>query len=190
MNALLAEIVKVGTGVIIGAVGMYAIAISRHAIERHMVAILAGVIAIGAIDPVVRLSSVYSGHFFEFLGGVMIVSGLSIPLVREIRRRDWGAIISGDPRGIRPDYNWMMPMDDEILDIMDETDLVLTPAVIAYNTGYSREAVNRRLSTLEEHRFVVRVERGKYRLGERGQDYLHTEAIVTQDPQVPVASQN
>lgn len=72
-----------------------------------------------------------------------------------------------------PDHPaWLVPMDDAILEVLSTSALVLTPAVVAYNLDRSREAVNRRLRTLESEGFVERPERGKYRLAERGRRYL------------------
>ncbi|PSP73692.1 MarR family transcriptional regulator [Halobacteriales archaeon QS_3_64_16] len=69
----------------------------------------------------------------------------------------------------------MTALDDEILEVFRSSELVLTPAVVAYNIGYSREAVNRRLGELEEREFVERIERGRYRLTVRGEAYLRGE---------------
>jgi DNA-binding IclR family transcriptional regulator len=63
-------------------------------------------------------------------------------------------------------------MDDRVLELFHTSDLVLTPAIIAYNIDYSRGEVNRRLAELETHGFVEKVERGKYRLTEQGEQYL------------------
>ena len=60
-------------------------------------------------------------------------------------------------------------MDDEILALLDASGTVLTPALISYDLGYSRESVNRHLRDLEERDLVERVDRGKYRLSEDGQ---------------------
>jgi Mn-dependent DtxR family transcriptional regulator len=50
--------------------------------------------------------------------------------------------------------------------------LVLTPAIIAYNIDYSRGEVNRRLAELETHGLAEKVERGKYRLTDQGEQYI------------------
>lgn len=64
--------------------------------------------------------------------------------------------------GDRPDE--LTEMDDDILALLDSADAVLSPALVSYNLGYSRESVNRHLRTLESHDLVERVDRGKYRL--------------------------
>ena len=59
--------------------------------------------------------------------------------------------------------DWTTEMDVEILKVLSPM-LVLTPAVIADNIGRSREAVSRRLNSLEAGGLVEKVERGKYRI--------------------------
>lgn len=56
---------------------------------------------------------------------------------------------------------WTTEMDREILEVLSRL-RILTPAVIADNIGRSREAVSRRLNTLEAGGLVSKVERGKY----------------------------
>ena len=63
-------------------------------------------------------------------------------------------------------------MDDEILELFHSTHLMLTPSIIAYNLDRSREEVNRRLIELVDHGLVERVDRGKYRITEFGEQYL------------------
>lgn len=57
--------------------------------------------------------------------------------------------------------DWTTEMDREILEALSRL-RILTPAVIAENIGRSREAVSRRLNTLEAGGLVTKVERGKY----------------------------
>ena len=67
---------------------------------------------------------------------------------------------------------WMqMPTDDRILEALD-TDLKLTPAVIAENIGRSREQVQRRLSELQDRGLVKRPKRGYYLITDEGRAYL------------------
>lgn len=73
---------------------------------------------------------------------------------------------------MRKPGEWMQPLDDRILEVLDSSGLVLTPAVIAYNLEKSRGAVSRRLSELAEYGLVDRVERGKYEITDRGAAYL------------------
>lgn len=58
---------------------------------------------------------------------------------------------------------WTTEMDREILKVLC-SELVLTPAIIAENIDRSREAVSRRLNTLEAGELVKKVERGKYQI--------------------------
>jgi len=49
---------------------------------------------------------------------------------------------------------------------------VLSPTILAYNLGMSREHASRRLSELSEQGYVNKVEDGKYGLSERGETFL------------------
>lgn len=66
----------------------------------------------------------------------------------------------------------MTKADDYILELLADSDLVLSPAVIAYNIDYTRNYVTGRLSTLTEAGLVVRPDSGMYRITEKGRDYL------------------
>ncbi len=66
-----------------------------------------------------------------------------------------------------------MPIDDRILEALDQADMALTPAVIAFNINKSRSEVNRRLSTLVDKGYVQRVKRGYYRITDRGRSYIN-----------------
>ena len=68
-----------------------------------------------------------------------------------------------------------LPIDDRILEILDSSGLILSPAVISKNIGKSRDEVNRRLSVLVNYGFVERVERGYYVISEPGEQYLEGE---------------
>ncbi|WP_345780647.1 helix-turn-helix domain-containing protein [Haloplanus pelagicus] len=68
---------------------------------------------------------------------------------------------------------WMqLPLDERILEALDSSGLILSPAVISINIDKSRSEVNRRLSTLVEYGLVTRVQRGYYEITETGQQYL------------------
>lgn len=67
---------------------------------------------------------------------------------------------------------WMKPTDDQILEILGDSGLVLTPQIIAYNAGFDRSHVNKRLSEFTERGLVTRVERGKYEITSEGLGYL------------------
>ncbi|AFO57915.1 winged helix-turn-helix domain-containing protein [Natrinema sp. J7-2] len=69
--------------------------------------------------------------------------------------------------------DWMqMPTDERILEALQSSGMILSPAVIAKNIDRSREEVTRRLTVLVEYGFVTRVERGYYEIDESGEQYL------------------
>lgn len=57
--------------------------------------------------------------------------------------------------------DWTTELDEEILKLLN-TELTLTPSVIAENIDRSRGAVSRRLNALEAGGLVNKVSRGKY----------------------------
>lgn len=67
---------------------------------------------------------------------------------------------------------WQTPLDDEILELLASSELVLSPSIIAYNLDRSREGVASRIAILTDVGLVERVERGKYRITETGKEYL------------------
>ncbi|PSP76166.1 MarR family transcriptional regulator [Halobacteriales archaeon QS_1_68_20] len=66
----------------------------------------------------------------------------------------------------------MTKADDYILELLADSDLVLSPAVVAYNIDYTRNYVTGRLSTLTEAGLVERPDSGMYRITETGRAYL------------------
>ena len=72
----------------------------------------------------------------------------------------------------------MNPPDDLILQILADSNLALSPAVIAYNLDMSREHVNRRLSEFTDRGLVNRPKRGYYEIADRGKAYLAGEFNV------------
>jgi predicted transcriptional regulator len=75
-------------------------------------------------------------------------------------------------QSMRQRADWMTPMDDQILELLQSAGIVLTPSIIAYNLDLSREGVTRRLQELTSYGLVRRVERGKYEITEDGAAYL------------------
>ena len=73
---------------------------------------------------------------------------------------------------MRPRVDWMNQTDDRILELLDESDLILTPAVMARNLEYTRNWVSRRVGKLEEAELVESVDSGYYRISDRGRAYL------------------
>ena len=76
---------------------------------------------------------------------------------------------------MRPRVDWMNQTDDRILDLLDESDLTLSPAVVAVNLDYSRNWVSRRMSRLEDAELVEKVDGSYYRITDRGRAYLEGE---------------
>lgn len=111
-------------------------------------------------------------HWAHGFGALLIVVGFYRFATAESTTGRWFDLVVRDHGGIRPREHWMRPLDDRILELCSASDLVPTPAVIAYNIEYSREEVNRRSSELERHSLVERVDRGKYRITRYGQQYL------------------
>ena len=73
---------------------------------------------------------------------------------------------------MRPRVDWMNQTDDRILELLDESDLILTPAVMARNLDYTRNWVSRRVGKLESAGLVEPVDSGYYRISDRGRAYL------------------
>jgi len=72
-----------------------------------------------------------------------------------------------------------LPIDDRILELLDSSELILSPSVIAINIDKSRDEVNRRLTILLDHNLVTRVKRGYYEITDRGQEYVTGELDLT-----------
>lgn len=66
----------------------------------------------------------------------------------------------------------MNQTDDRILDLLDESGLELTPAVMARNLDYSRSWVSRRLSKLVDAELVEIADGSYYQISQKGADYL------------------
>lgn len=75
----------------------------------------------------------------------------------------------------RPRVSWMTQGDDRILETLESSDLVLSPAVLAYNTDYTRNYISKRMRKLRENGLVDRVDEGYYRITDRGRAYLSGE---------------
>lgn len=75
-------------------------------------------------------------------------------------------------RYMRPRVSWMTQGDDRILETLESSGIVLSPAVLAYNTDYTRNYVNKRLRKLRNNKLVVRVDPGYYKITDRGRAYL------------------
>nr|WP_276255596.1 winged helix-turn-helix transcriptional regulator [Halovivax sp. TS33] len=73
---------------------------------------------------------------------------------------------------MRPRVEWMNQTDDRILELLEESGLVLSPAVTAVNLDYSRNWVSRRMSKLEKAGLLERVNGSYYKISDKGQAYL------------------
>jgi len=88
---------------------------------------------------------------------------------------------------MRPLVSWMTKSDPAILEMFEESDLTMPPAVVSYNLdGVSHVTVKRRLRKLAEHGLLEKAEekRGYYRITNRGRAYLAgdlSEADLTSD---------
>lgn len=69
--------------------------------------------------------------------------------------------------------DWATEMDREILEFMT-IGWTVSPGIIAENIDRSREAVSRRLNTLEAGGLVRKIDRGKYEITEEGEDSVET----------------
>lgn len=77
---------------------------------------------------------------------------------------------------MRQPGEWMhLPTDHFLLELLEETDLILSPAVLARNLDYNRVTVSRRLTELTDYGLVERVDRGYYRITDAGVAYLDGE---------------
>lgn len=73
---------------------------------------------------------------------------------------------------MRPRVEWMNQTDDRILDLLEESELKLSPAVLAKNLESSRSWVSRRLNRLVEAGLLSVAEVSYYRITEKGRAYL------------------
>lgn len=128
------------------------------------------------------LSEVYYPSMLHWIHGfaaLAAIAGLYSPVHDDLQHGPWNERLLADAVDSRHHAEWMVPMDDAILEVLYASELVLTPAVVAYNLDRSREEVNRRLRELESEGFVERRDRGKYRLADRGRRYLLADVATT-----------
>lgn len=74
--------------------------------------------------------------------------------------------------------SWMAPADTAILRLLDLTrpdgsPILMRPAAIAENTGYTRSHIGRRLRFLREWDLVHRNEESYYNITETGEMWIH-----------------
>lgn len=73
---------------------------------------------------------------------------------------------------MRPQVDWMNQTDNRILELLDESDLILSPAVTAVNLDYSRNWVSRRMSKLENANLIKKENGSYYQITDLGRAYL------------------
>lgn len=152
---------------------------SVTAYRRFVLVTVAGLVLAVIGGPIVELVAPQLVHWVHGAAALLVVFGLYDPVTNDVRTTEWERVLLSEPSRVRRPAEWMTPMDDEILGALHGTELVLTPAVVAFNTGFSRKEVNRRLIELADHGFVEKVERGKYRLTRRGERYLRGQLRTT-----------
>jgi len=69
------------------------------------------------------------------------------------------------------------PGDDQILELFEDSGLILSPGIISANLDLSRSYVTRRIKALREHGLVERANtgRGHHQITEKGLDYISGE---------------
>ncbi len=140
--------------------------------NRRFGSIVAGLSLFVIGGPVVDVVSPRAVHWIHGLAAAFVVLGLYSPVRSDVHERQSTTLLLTDPTAVRRPAEWMTPIDDDVLELLDDSGLVVTPAVVALNIDRSRAEVNRRLGRLEEHGLVERVARGKYRITDRGDRYL------------------
>ncbi|WP_339103486.1 ArsR family transcriptional regulator [Haloterrigena salinisoli] len=168
-------------GVVVALELLYLLSLEESvtAYRRFVLVTVAGLVLAVIGGPIVELVAPQLVHWVHGTAALLVIFGLYDPVTNDVRTTEWERVLLTEPSRIRRPAEWMTPMDDEVLGALHGTDLVLTPAVVAFNTGFSRKEVNRRLIELADHGFVEKVERGKYRLTRRGEQYLRGQLSAT-----------
>ncbi|MFC6763602.1 ArsR family transcriptional regulator [Natrinema soli] len=146
--------------------------ISVLAYRRFILLTVAGLVLAVIGGPITELFAPSLIHWVHGIAALLVIFGFYNPVLNDVRTTEWAQVLLNNPDRIRQQDDWMTPMDDKILEIMHGSNLTLTPSIIAFNTGCSQKEVNRRLIELADHGFVEKIERGKYRLTQRGEQYL------------------
>jgi hypothetical protein len=179
----LLQLYNLGVGML-SAVGLVYLAYSQRFVvgyRRFFYLLIAGLLVFAVGGPLADLFFADYAHVVHGLAGVLVILGLYDPVHNDLRKDEWARLLVQEPADLRHPGSWMVPMDDEILELFHSVHLVLTPAIIAYNIDRSREEVNRRLSELVDRGLVERAERGKYRITQLGERYLRGELATGPD---------
>jgi Mn-dependent DtxR family transcriptional regulator len=75
------------------------------------------------------------------------------------------------------DLDWLTETDEDILKVL-WTRLILSPSIIAANTERSRVSVSRRLDTLQAGGLVEKVDRGKYKISDKGAEVVENHSSI------------
>lgn len=164
--------------------------VSVTAYRRFMLLTVAGLVLAVIGGPITELFAPSLIHWIHGIAALLVILGFYDPVVNDVRTAEWARVLLNDPDQIREQNDWMAPMDNTILEVMHGTNLTLTPSIVAFNTGFSQKEVNRRLIKLADHGFVEKIERGKYRLTQRGEQYLcgQFDAISVTDDETGIQS--
>ncbi|MXR41018.1 transcriptional regulator [Halobaculum sp. WSA2] len=76
---------------------------------------------------------------------------------------------------MRARADWMQyPSDDRILELLEESGLILSPSIMSANLDLTRQHISSRLSELLDHDMVEKTDTGQghYRITEKGEAYL------------------
>ncbi|WP_396610648.1 type IV toxin-antitoxin system AbiEi family antitoxin domain-containing protein [Haloferax sp. S1W] len=168
---------------------VYLVYAQRFALDyrRFIYFIVSGFLLFSVGGPLADLYLPALAHLVHGLAAVLVIVGLYNLIQDDMHKAEWTELLFRDPGQLRQPDDWMVPMDDEILELFQSSRLVLTPTIVAHNIGRSREEVNRRLTELTEHGLVERPARGKYRITKFGEQYLQgtdpTDVSVTDSRQ-------
>lgn len=162
-------------GVITGIGVIYFLFLKPTIVEYHqfLFVTIMGLLLFLVGGPLTELLAPELVHWIHGFASILVILGLYEPVKRDIRHDAWTDILLQEPSQVREPADWMLPIDDRVLNLFDSADLVLTPSIIAHNIDYSRDEVNRRLIELEKRGFVTRADRGKYRITALGRQYLN-----------------
>lgn len=160
---------------VLAALGLvYLLYVQRYVVQfdYFLYFLLAGFLLFSIGGPLADVFLSEWTHVVHGFAALLVVFALYSPVHNDLRDDEWARLVFRDPGWIRRPAEWMTPMDDQILELFHSSELVLTPAIIAYNIDYSRGEVNRHLVELQNHGLVEKVERGKYRMTRKGDRYL------------------
>lgn len=159
---------------LLGVVGVAVLLATHRGIRypRFVQFVLLGFVLFLVGGPVIRFLLPSLEHFMHGFAALSLIAALGILIHEELRPDEWMGVVFEDPRQLRTTRPWMTPLDDEVLELFHNSELTLTPSIIAYNLDYHSKEVNRHLMELAEHGYLERVKRGKYRLTDRGELYL------------------